>query len=386
MRFTTILISLSILFLPAADPASKKPAKKKAAAASTIPQKACTSSFVDKTGAVVVKPAVTVLTGFTEGRARFKEKDKCGFIDRKGKIAIAATYDEARDFSEGLSAVKIGSAWGFIDKKGKTVIDPVFYYAGSFAEGLAPVGLEYPYTYPKPKAGWAGTGLLASLGLFPVAPMTFPEPPPPRFGFIDHAGKMTIPLEYDCAGEFHDGLAIVCNYYSRGYIDPKGTVVIPPQFGSDYWFSQGLCQAWTDDNKKVGFMDKTGKVVLDRKYDDAGPFKGGLAWVKIKGAFGFIDKKGKLAIAAAWDYADDFSEGRARVEKDKKWGFVDEKGKVVVKPSYDWVSNFSEGLAAVRKGEKAGYVDKDGNVAIALTHRTTDAFSEGLGLVLDCTP
>jgi hypothetical protein len=36
-------------------------------------------------------------------------------------------------------------------------------------------------------------------------------------------------------------------------------------------------------NGKVGFIDKTGKVIVPPKYDDAEDFKEGLAWVKLNG-------------------------------------------------------------------------------------------------------
>ena len=65
--------------------------------------------------------------------------------------------------------------------------------------------------------------------------------------------------------------------------------------------------------------------------------------------YGFIDKSGKMVIEPQFDGASDFSEGLAQVEKDGKWGFIDKSGKVVIEPQFDWVSDFSEGLAKVRR-------------------------------------
>ena len=63
--------------------------------------------------------------------------------------------------------------------------------------------------------------------------------------------------------------------------------------------------------------------------------------------YGFIDKSGKVVIELQFDIAGDFSEGFAKVEKDGKYGFIDKNGKVVIEPQFDEVRDFSEGLATV---------------------------------------
>ena len=65
--------------------------------------------------------------------------------------------------------------------------------------------------------------------------------------------------------------------------------------------------------------------------------------------YGFIDKSGKVVIELQFDDAGYFSEGLARVEKDGKWGFIDKSGKVVIEPQFDDAEDFSEGLAKVQR-------------------------------------
>ena len=65
--------------------------------------------------------------------------------------------------------------------------------------------------------------------------------------------------------------------------------------------------------------------------------------------YGFIDKSGKVVIEPQFDNVSAFSEGLAKVEKDGKWGFIDKNGKVVFEPQFDFVFDFSEGLAKVRR-------------------------------------
>ena len=69
--------------------------------------------------------------------------------------------------------------------------------------------------------------------------------------------------------------------------------------------------AWL--GKKYGFIDKNGKVVIEPQFGGTYGFSEGLAQVEKDGKYGFIDKSGKVVIEPQFDYASDFSEGFARV-------------------------------------------------------------------------
>ena len=47
-------------------------------------------------------------------------------------------------------------------------------------------------------------------------------------------------------------------------------------------------------NGKLGFIDRTGTVAIPARYTFAGPFRHGLARVKIGRADGYVDRKGKV--------------------------------------------------------------------------------------------
>ena len=124
--------------------------------------------------------------------------------------------------------------------------------------------------------------------------------------------------------------------------------------------------------KKYGFIDKSGKVVIEPQFDHARDFSEGFAqvikggkWVfedemnkmVIKdGKSGSIDKSGKVVIEPSYQKKGKsrqfnriypFSEGLAQVEKNDKYGFIDKSGKVVIEPQFDGAGNFSEGFARV---------------------------------------
>ncbi len=86
-------------------------------------------------------------------------------------------------------------------------------------------------------------------------------------------------------------------------------------------------------NGEWGYIDKTGKIVIEPKFDTAGGFFEGLALVEIDDKHGYIDKTGKIVIEPKFDFSWGFSEGLARVEIDDKRGYIDKTGKYVWEPT-----------------------------------------------------
>ena len=159
---------------------------------------------------------------------------------------------------------------------------------------------------------------------------------------------------------------------------------------------------------RYGFIDKTGKVVVEPQYERAGEFSEGFAWVVAKdGKYGYIDVSGRFAIRPVLGFGEDFSDGlavagvidvktgkatRGYIDKtgkpifnmgidpmpfprpfaeglavtfrDGKAGFMDKAGRMVIEPRFDTAFNFSEGLAQVRIDKKYGYIDKGGKMVI----------------------
>ena len=80
---------------------------------------------------------------------------------------------------------------------------------------------------------------------------------------------MVIPAQYEKAGCFSEGLAAVCQEKKWGFIDRTGKLVIPAQFNHVGSFSEGLAPVKSEAEQKWGFIDRTGKLAIPYAFTDA---------------------------------------------------------------------------------------------------------------------
>ena len=109
-----------------------------------------------------------------------------------------------------------------------------------------------------------------------------------KIGYVNRAGQLVIPLQFEDAWSFHDGWASVKKDGKWGFIDKQGTYVIEPAFDqTGSMFLHGYCRVakavsygmW-GPILKWGYIDRTGKLVIDYLYSDASSFdENGIATV-----------------------------------------------------------------------------------------------------------
>ncbi len=300
---------------------------------------------------------------------------KYSYIDRTGKVVIdAGKYDGAGNFSDGLAAVYLeDKGWGFIDMSGKEVIELQFSSVRYFSEGLAGVQVG------------------------------------DKWGFIDKTGQVVIKPQYEVVNSFSEGVAVVVKGNDAFLINKFGEAIFSRSM-NDLQFnihenarlSEGLIDAFDTVKSKTGFIDKTGKFVIEPKFDDAAPFAEGLARVMVEEdgeeKVGFIDHSGQFVIPPTFNTdADfrrnsyDFSEGLASlteglnptITEEAKFVYLDKKGTIVLFTNFFGAGPFRDGIALVYDDErkKCGYIDKSGKVIIPITYDFADDFSGGLAVV-----
>jgi hypothetical protein len=176
-----------------------------------------------------------------------------------------------------------------------------------------------------------------------------------KYGYIDKTGQIVIKPRYDSAGPFEGGVATVRQRGKEKTIDTKGRPAKPQKKKAAPPPEKPSTDLPTPMKlgDRYGYKDKSGMIVIDPLFDEAGEFKDGLALVKVDGDLGFIDTQGKTVVEPEWEELHPFKDDLARVRSGGKYGFVDRQGKVVIEPRFKAAGDFSEGLAPVILGPSA---------------------------------
>lgn len=167
----------------------------------------------------------------------------------------------------------------------------------------------------------------------------------------------------------NDTLICFSKHGKRGYFNMKdGKVVIEPKYNHAWIFSDGV--AAVEEEGKIKFIDGTGKVVLDAniKYDsstDDYVFHGGYLIVENEdgGKYGLIDKSGKLILEKVYDEIRpsnnlDFW----RVRKDDKCAVYDKDMNVILPFIDGWAFLTDECIAVTMSDHTMRMYDYDGNL------------------------
>lgn len=291
------------------------------------------------------------------------QNGKWGKLDRDGGTAVEFLYD-TKD-SIGVNA-RFVSKWGddsppyaLFTLDGKQVTDYSYWTHSEFVNGYA----------------------MVSNGSEP-------------WGYIDAAGVPISEKKYlSISGESHynrwystpfgeDGLAAV-RYATYGYniIDTQGHELLEKPSNERPWRAGfGLWGYVDSETYRMGFVDSTGKIVIEPKYFFMEPpIKGGNGWHYDFDANGLltvnfdsdteggglltqtIDITGKVVGEGTSEQysTPDLYEGllwtsvssRGHLGSDGGgWGFEDETGKLAVPHLYDAVGYFDQGYASVRAG------------------------------------
>jgi len=178
-------------------------------------------------------------------------------------------------------------------------------------------------------------------------------------------------------------------------------------------------------DRKSGFIDRGGNVVVEPKFDAAIPCFGGSytaraaeQWFSVS-----IDKNGVTITPVAckrgttmlegiggglyrgrtkdfswsiYDPEDRFQadcdddcylgvlyEGLLAIKQDGKWGFADRDGRIIIRPAYDLADIFSEGRAAICLNRRWGYIDRKGEMIVKPVFTFGCHFVNGLAVVND---
>ena len=169
-----------------------------------------------------------------------------------------------------------------------------------------------------------------------------------KFGFKRADGTVIVPNKYMFVDRFHGNYCIVmADYYQAGLIDRNGREIAPPVYEEIVYPSEGFIRV--KRNGLYGFIDTTGRTVIEPQYYSASGFFDGIAVAAVSDGneeallFGFIDTVGQWVITPRYQYANPFTEGWAVVRQYDRAGMIDRSAKEVVPIKYSEVSMLTDG-------------------------------------------
>lgn len=158
-------------------------------------------------------------------------------------------------------------------------------------------------------------------------------------------------------------------------------------------------KAVQNEKGRYGFVSEDGTVVIKYKYDEATPFKDGIAKIGKDGKYSLIDESGKIITKRKYTYIGDFYNGicpvaeggstkkgitftsgslmgnEATSNNGEKWGLIDKSGKEILKPDYEAMGELNQKLIYILKGKKFGFINSSGNIVIEPTYNFIGSFN-----------
>jgi len=200
------------------------------------------------------------------------------------------------------------------------------------------------------------------------------------WGYVNTKGEIVINPQFGEAYNFSDGLALVSNSEGRwGYIDQKGNFLGPaPSYSSASYFSEG--KAWVVSPLGAPTcIDKNGSVQFTcEKCASVSVFKEGLALFTQRNDAGevlcgylnsgFINSSGELKINYQFKAVSPrgFNENdMAAVYDGKKWGWIDLDGKFICNPQFEGsADHFADDFWLISNGDNFGFSSNNGSYLV----------------------
>jgi hypothetical protein len=207
-----------------------------------------------------------------------------------------------------------------------------------------------------------------------------------KWSLVNDSGEMIGSTAYEMMGNgdgtFSEGLLSVTLNKKSGYIDTTGKVVIPLKYDGCDKFNSGTATVWIGDF--CGLVDKTGKIIIPVKYslvDDTQD----KAIVQVslynktteRPKYGLFTRSGKELLPVSYDEIGYIINGITMLKQSKLYGYYFTDTKVIIPCKFDDARNFSEEFAAVAINKKWGYIDLSGKIVIPLEYDDARSLDNG---------
>lgn len=271
------------------------------------------------------------------------------------------SYDNVGIYSNNYCAVNSDGRWGFVDRYGKLRVSTRYVQTGAYTQSaIVSVVNSEGEAYFIDKSGAkvkVSSEKYESFGLVSGGKIAAKKTDG-KYIYLDESCQALFG-NYDYASTFNGGVAAVKTGDRWQLIDDQGNAITSQNYVDVILDEKQIAQrngrifAAKSEGQYI-MLDNTGKQVGSLTFEDAKLFNGSApAAVKIGGKWCFVDVDGKLISDKKYDDARSFANGMAAVCVDGKWGFVDESETIVIELQFDGAKDFNEkGSCFVQVNEK----------------------------------
>ncbi|MEO1052543.1 MAG: WG repeat-containing protein [Bacteroidota bacterium] len=173
--------------------------------------------FIDTKGTRISINYTRIFGPDAQGLTHVMTGDKWGLVQADGKFILPIEYDLPKAMGQVIQTIeedripiKRGALLGYADMQGREIVAPKYVVIDAYCEGLSLVSIpDERLNFGKTPEMMEEEGSIS--GVF-------------KYGFIDKNGKEVVPLKYNLAHRFQNGLAFVQSVAgSAGYITYDGT-------------------------------------------------------------------------------------------------------------------------------------------------------------------
>lgn len=306
-----------------------------------------------------------------------------GYINDRGEWVIKPQYEYAAQFqSNGYAVVQVNGHSGMIDLMGRQVVPPIWDSISSYSEGRAividkqgfkvmdengQIVTDKAYSYIAPYRNERAV----------FANVNTDNPDSQRYGYLDLQGHEVIAPQYEDAGDFHAGKAVVkLKKKSYSLIDRNGARLSSYPYAYVGALGDGLLPFQKESSGKFGYINERGKIIISPQYRTALPFEDNRAVVDISedytSQYGLIDRDANFEIKPEYNTIRTLGEQRVAIGKaidpkrpyiGSKYAIADLFGKRLSEFVYTDISEFKDGIASVTDGDHTYFIDPSGKPA-----------------------
>lgn len=179
--------------------------------------------------------------------------------------------------------------------------------------------------------------------------------------YFDYSKGEYLRGTYQNASSFYNGVAAVQTNGTWTLIDSEGKTVCNTHFDDVKLQSSGdFCYDGVmiaSVNGAYSIYDERGNKTCDFQCEEMDGYLGGqIAYKDKSGKWGFVDRSGAIVIQPKYDNAKSFSSGLAGVKAGESWGFINQDGMLVIDSIYADVDYFTSGGIAVVSEYEGQYI------------------------------